>query len=115
MLTAAAGSGVKADKQATVSGAAQANAIADAVINDLVKYADLHWHKGEYCHIVNLDKMVITAQPDNVDVYSNAGWLLWSMNRDTEAVAMYEQGVKANPKTYYMYDEIGYYYFNRKK
>ena len=115
VLTGAASSGVKADNQAAKAEAAQSSAIADAVINDLVKYADLHWHKGEYSHIVNLDKMIVAAQPDNVDTFANAGWLLWSMNRDAEAVALYEQGLKANPNSYYMYDELGYYYFNRKK
>jgi tetratricopeptide (TPR) repeat protein len=37
------------------------------------------------------------------------------MDRDSEAVAFYQEGLKANPKSYYMYDEIGYYYFLRKK
>lgn len=106
---------VKAENQAALSGAAQANAIADAVVEQLVQYSDLHWHKGEYCHIVNLDKMIVTAQPDNVDAYGNAGWLLWSMNRDAEAIALYDQGLKANPKSYYMFDELGFYYYNRKK
>lgn len=107
--------GANAQGKSNLSGADQANAIADAVINDLIEYSDLHWHKGEYCHIVNLDKMIVAAQPDNMDAYANAGWLLWSMNRDAEAIALYDQGLKANPKSYYMFDELGFYYYNRKK
>jgi tetratricopeptide (TPR) repeat protein len=115
------GAGVLANSPAnaqagqTENGAAQAESIADDITNDLIVLSDAHWHKGEYNHVVNLLRMVVAGQPDNVEIYGNAGWLLWSMNKDPEAVALYEQGIKANPNTYYMYDELGFYYFNRKK
>jgi tetratricopeptide (TPR) repeat protein len=96
-------------------GEAQADAIADEITNNLIVASDAHWHKGEYNHVVNLLKMVVAGQPDNLEAYGNAGWLLWSMNKDQEAIALYEQGIKANPKSYYMYDEMGFYYYNRKK
>jgi pentatricopeptide repeat protein len=37
------------------------------------------------------------------------------MKRDPEAVALYEKGLKANPNSFYMYDELGQYYFVRAK
>jgi tetratricopeptide (TPR) repeat protein len=98
-----------------LAGEKRADAINDAVLSNLAEITDMHWHKGEYNHIINLYRMVIAGRPDHLDAYANAGWMLWSMNRDAEAVALYEQGLKANPNTPYMYDELGYYYYNRKK
>ncbi len=100
---------------APLEGAGKVDAIAADVFDGLNAVIDMHFHKGEYNHIVNLSRMVVAAQPDNLETYANAGWLLWSMDRDTEAVALYEQGAKANPGTAYMYDELGQYYYNRKK
>jgi tetratricopeptide (TPR) repeat protein len=99
----------------TASGEKRADAINDAVLASIMEITDRHWHKGEYNHIINLERMVIAGRPDHLDAYANAAWLLWSMNRDAEAVALYEQGLKANPKTAFMYDELGHYYYNRKK
>jgi tetratricopeptide (TPR) repeat protein len=98
-----------------ITGAAKADAMVANVFDNLTIVTDMHFHKGEYNHIVNLGRMIVAAQPDNVDVYATSAWLLWSMDRDTEAVALYEQGAKANPKTWYMFDELGHYYYNRKK
>jgi tetratricopeptide (TPR) repeat protein len=92
-----------------------AEAIIDDVIEKLWVQADAHWHKGEYNHLINLNKIIVSGHPDNLDAYANMGWLLWSMDRDEEAVAIYKQGIRANPNTFYMYDELGYYYFLRKK
>lgn len=89
--------------------------ICEAVIDRLNEATDRHFHKGEYCHNVNLTRMVVSAWPNLMDGYANAGWLLWSMDRDDEAIALFKQGIEANPKSYYMYDELGMYYFNRKK
>ncbi|MCL5283595.1 MAG: hypothetical protein M1330_02635 [Armatimonadetes bacterium] len=91
------------------------NAVVRSTIQDLDKATDLHWHEGEYNHIINLYRMIIAAEPYHLEAYSNCGWLLWSMNRDKEALAIYHQGLKANPNNYYMYDELGEYYFLRQK
>lgn len=92
-----------------------ADAIVDDVIGGLWRLTDAHFHKGEYNHIINLSKMIIAGRPDLLDAYANAAWLLWSMDRDDEAVALYKAGIKANPNTSYMYDELGTYYLMRKK
>ncbi len=98
-----------------VSSAQAADAIVDDVVGGLWRLTDAHFHKGEYNHIINLSRMIIAARPDLLDAYANAAWLLWSMDRDDEAVALYKQGLKANPSTSYMYDELGTYYLMRKK
>jgi tetratricopeptide (TPR) repeat protein len=98
-----------------VSGAAKVDAMLGAIFDNMHVVTDMHFHKGEYNHIVNLSRMAVAANPSDVDMYADAGWLLWSMDRDAEAVALYEQGIKANPNSYYMLDELGQYYYNRKK
>lgn len=97
------------------SGQARVELILDDIVDKLLIVSDAHWHKGEYNHIINLNRMILTGRPDLVDAYANTGWLLWSMNRDAEAVAIFEKGLQANPNTYFMYDELGQYYFIRKK
>ena len=87
----------------------------DDIATKLGAAADAHWHKGEYNHNINVTKMVVSARPDLVDMYANAGWLLWSMNKDAEAEALYREGLQNNPNSYFMYDELGQFYFMRKK
>ena len=99
----------------SVSGAAKVDAMLGAMFDNMHVITDMHYHKGEYNHIVNISRMAVAANPDDLDMYADAGWLLWSMNRDAEAVALYEQGIKANPNSYYMLDELGQYYSIRKK
>src|SRR5579872_925344 len=53
-------------------GATKADAIASAVFDHLTEVLDLHWHKGEYNHIVNLSRMIVGARPHDMNVYANA-------------------------------------------
>jgi tetratricopeptide (TPR) repeat protein len=101
--------------KATLSGPDAVEAILQDIQDNMTVLTDMHWHKGEYNHIIHVDKMIIAADPGNVDAYSNAAWLLWSMDRDDEAVAMYEMGIKNNVASAYMYDELGFYYVLRKR
>jgi tetratricopeptide (TPR) repeat protein len=100
---------------ASVTGAAKVDAMLGAIFDNMHVVTDMHFHKGDYNHIINISRMTVAANPDDMDMYGDAGWLLWSMNRDAEAVALYEQGIKANPNSYYMLDELGQYYAMRKK
>lgn len=102
-------------RNAAASGPANVDAMVEGVLNLMRQAIDAHWHKGEYNHIINLSRIVVAADPGDLETYANAGWLLWSMARDAEAVALYEQGIKANPNESYMYDEMGQYYYTRKK
>lgn len=98
-----------------IQGPAMADAVTESVIDRLWNLTDRHYHEGEYNHIVHLCKVVYAGDPGHMEAYSNAGYLLWSMGRDAEAVAVYEEGIAANPNSFFMYDELGLYYANRKK
>jgi tetratricopeptide (TPR) repeat protein len=115
VLSCSAGASAPQEKSAPKGGLENVEAILDETVAQLWKQTDEHWHEGEYVHIVNICKVVAAARPNMMEAYANAGWLLWSMDRDEEAVALYEQGLKANPDSYSMYDELGFYYYNRKK
>jgi len=95
---------------APAAGDASVDAIVDGVMDRVFDYGDLHWHEGEYNHLVALYKLVGTAQPYRYNAYADAAYLLWSMDRDREAVDLLRIGLKHNPNTYYFHDEIGRYY-----
>ncbi|MCS6948950.1 MAG: tetratricopeptide repeat protein [Armatimonadota bacterium] len=76
---------------------------------------DRWWHDGQHEHLINMTYFLISVDPHHIEAYENAGWLLWSSNRDDEAVALYERGIRNNPDAYDMYYELGQYYYLRKK
>ena len=88
---------------------------ADAILADslgqIFERTDSHWHKGEYNHAVNLCRIVVQGDPHNVEAYGNAALLLWSTDRNDQAIAFLQQGIQANPKTYALYDEMGNHYW----
>ncbi len=92
-----------------------ADAISGEVVRLLYVQSDRHWHKGEYAHIVNLNRMVVAAWPRFTDPYVDSCWLLWSMGRNADAEVLYDQGIAANPDSYELYYEKGFYLINRKK
>ena len=106
-----------AEKSAGESATASEQTLADTILadtmNDLWEFTDEHFHKGEYNHIVNLDRVIVQAQPKRKEAYANSAWLLWSTDRNAEAVAFLKQGVAALPDDFYMYDELGAHYFTR--
>jgi tetratricopeptide (TPR) repeat protein len=90
--------------------------LADVVLRDTLDQvevqADAHFHKGEYNHIINLNHIIVEGDPKDMDAFGNAAHLLWSTDRNEEALAFLKQGLAANPDNYYMYDEIGNHYFH---
>ena len=87
---------------------------ADAILADsllrLYAQGDAHVHVGEYNHTINLNRIVVQGDPHNMEAYGVNWFLLWSTVRKDEAIAFVKEGIKANPNTYYMYDEMGNLY-----
>jgi tetratricopeptide (TPR) repeat protein len=90
-----------------------ANAILADSVSGLRAQVDRHFHEGEYNHIVNLERIIVQAEPADYHAYEDSAWLLWSMDRNAEAVAFLKQGLQANPKTFEFYDELGAHYLTR--
>ncbi len=84
-------------------------------LQQIYRESDRHFEKGEFNHSINLCRVVVQGDPDNVEAYSSSAWLLWSTDRNDEAIALLKQGLNANRDTYYMYDELGMHYSLRLK
>ncbi|HEV2473824.1 MAG TPA: hypothetical protein VGS41_14205 [Chthonomonadales bacterium] len=93
------------------TGSALADQIVDHCLNDIYEFHDRHFHKGEYNHIVNIFRIVAQAEPWRYELYSDGAYLLWSTDQDSRGIALLKQGLAANPNDYYMYDELGRYYY----
>lgn len=93
--------------------------IADAILTDAVDQlwvqADAHFHKGEYNHYINLSRVIVQGEPRNVEAFSNAAYLLWSTGQNEAAIAFLKQGLASNSDSYYMYDELGSFYYYHLK
>ncbi|HLJ55129.1 MAG TPA: tetratricopeptide repeat protein [Chthonomonadaceae bacterium] len=91
------------------------DAIVGDSINQLWVQSDRHFHLGEHNHCINLSKIIVQGDPHNMEAYASGAWLLWSHKRNPEAEALLQDGIDANPDTYYMYDEMGQYWlFDRR-
>lgn len=93
--------------------------LVDAVLGDslegIYEKADDHFHHGEYNHCINLNRIIVQGDPQNLDCYANAAYLLWSTDRTEEATTFLKQGEDANPNSYYMHDEVGRHILNHSK
>jgi tetratricopeptide (TPR) repeat protein len=91
------------------------DAILGAAMNDMWIQADRHFHEGEYNHVVNLSHVIVQGDPHNLEAFSNSAYLLWSTGRNEDAEAILKEGIAANPTSFYMYDEMGRYWFLERR
>ncbi len=109
------GSAATAPAHAPNPGAVSQQAASDAILADslgrIYLMADAHFDKGEYNHCINLNQVVVQGDPHNMDAYADNAWLLWSTDRTGLALETLKQGLNANPHSYYMYDELGTFYW----
>ena len=93
--------------------------IADAILTDsldqLWSQSDDHYDRGEYNHNINLCRVIVQGNPRHVEAFADAAYLLWSTGQNDAAVAFLKQGLQANPDNYYMYDELGSFFYLRLK
>lgn len=88
--------------------------LADVILTDTLDEiwhdCDEHFHKGEWNHVINLNRLIVEAKPDQVEAYDNCAWLLWSSDRNDQGIAFLKQGIANNPKSYYLLDALGTHY-----
>lgn len=93
--------------------------IADAILTEVVEQisdqADTHFDRGEYNHSINLYRIVLQGNPRRVDTFGDAAYLLWSIGQKDAAITLLKQGLAANPDGYYMYDELGAFFYYHLK
>lgn len=93
---------------------AQVDAILDSVVDRLWNRGDWYWHEGRYEERVALDRIVIRMDPRFIEPYGTAGWLLESLGRDQEALALYRQAVAAVPGRWETHQDLAMYLYQHK-
>jgi tetratricopeptide (TPR) repeat protein len=81
----------------------------------LIVESDWYFHKGDYDQAIRANEADVFLDPQNVDAWTNAAWLTWSMNRDEEADKLYEACIAAKPKEYDAYFQYGMFRNARKR
>lgn len=76
----------------------------------LWKQSDKAFHAGDYPRAVSFHRQIVAIDPTDVESYSNAAWLLWSMGKGNDALAFLQKGIKANPKNADMWEAVGNHY-----
>ena len=92
-----------------------ADAILANALGDMYDLADEFYHDGEWNHSINMFRVVENGDPHNVETYCNVAFLLWSSDRNDQAIEQLKLGLTNNNDSYYMYDELGSHYWLRLK
>lgn len=87
----------------------------DNVIDRLWDRGDWYWHEGRYEERVALDRLIIRMDPRFIEPYGTAGWLLESLGRDQEALALYQQATQAAPARWETHQDLGMFYYQHKQ
>lgn len=87
----------------------------DFVADLLWEHTEVYWHAGEWDEVIALCRRIIAVEPHFLEAYNGAAWMLWSMDRDEEAVELYRAGIAANPDRYEIHHEFGMYCRYRQK
>jgi Flp pilus assembly protein TadD len=93
----------------------QVDEILDDVVDRLWDRADWYWHEGRYEERVAIDRLIIRMEPQFIEPYGTAGWLLESLGRDPEALALYRQAVAAVPGRWETHQDLGMFYYAHKQ
>jgi tetratricopeptide (TPR) repeat protein len=99
----------------SVRAPAQADAILDNVVDRIWERGDWYWHEGRYEERVALDRLVIRMDPHFIEPYSTAGWLLESLGRDQDALALYRQAVDVVPERWETHQDLAMYLYQHKE
>jgi tetratricopeptide (TPR) repeat protein len=86
----------------------------DAIADALWLKTEEQWHKGEWDEAIRVCHQLVQLEPHFIEAYNGAAWMLWSMDRDDESIALYREGIAANPKRYEIHHDFGMYYWHRQ-
>ena len=74
-----------------------------------------YWHVGRWDEAIRLCRQIVQVDPQFVEAYTGAAYLLYSMDKDEEAIELFRAGIAANPRNYDLPHEFGMYYYYRHK
>ena len=93
------------------SGGPAKRASAETKVDRLYLDADKFFHDGDYYSSIRCQRQIIALDPAFIAAYTNSAWLLWSMGRETAALALLERGREANPDDCDIPLDIGFYHY----
>lgn len=94
---------------ATAKGADESN------VDYFWRKSDEAFHAGDYPRAIALHRAIVALEPDHVESWSVAAWLLWSSDKGEDAIAHIERGLKANPQNAEMWSAAGQHFELQKK
>ena len=74
-----------------------------------------YWHGGRWDHTIRLCRQIVQVDSHFVEAYTSAAFLLYSTDKDEEAIDLFRAGMAANPRNYDLPHEFGMYYCFRHK
>lgn len=87
----------------------------ESPVDALWRKSDEAFHAGNYPLAVGFHRKIVALDPRDVESYSVASWLLWSLGKPDEALQFIADGLKANPKDPEMWDAAGQHYNLQKR
>ncbi|MFA4028305.1 MAG: hypothetical protein GDYSWBUE_000185 [Candidatus Fervidibacterota bacterium] len=89
--------------------------VRDQAVDILWLMSDRYFHVGDYESAVRMHYASIALDPQFVEAYSVAAWLLDSMDRTEEALSLLERGFSVNRFSYQLPFDIGFILTRHKK
>jgi tetratricopeptide (TPR) repeat protein len=83
----------------------------DFFLDVLTARADMYWHDGDYNNCARILMLQTDIDPQWLEPYEHASWLLWSNKRYADSVAVLKKGITNNPNRFELYFELGDLYF----
>lgn len=97
------------------SSEAQADGILGAVVERLWDDNDAYWHNGRYEDLIAVNYVLVQLEPDFMEAYSNAAYLIDSNGRAAEAVQLLTRATAAMPDRWEAWGELGELQFRHKQ
>jgi len=72
--------------------------------------SDVAFHAGNYKRVLELQKTIISLDPQDIESYAVYAWVTWSMDDHKESLACIDRGLKANPDNWEMWKVAGEQY-----
>ena len=80
---------------------------AESNVDFFWRKSDEAFHAGDYERAVMWHHAIVALDPGDIQSWSVASWLLWSMGRGADATAWVDKGLRANPGSWEMWNEAG--------
>ncbi|NUQ01999.1 MAG: hypothetical protein HUU35_19300, partial [Armatimonadetes bacterium] len=93
--------------------AADAEDLTGWTIPQLWAKADEYFHDGRYADAIRLQARIRELDPTDVEAYTVAAWLTWSLGDEPGARRLLQQAVERNPGNWEPYWELGYHLLDR--